>query len=41
MVVAQIIQLFVQFLEGDVPSIARDAKVDGVDLVAEACVYNQ
>ncbi len=32
----QIIQLFVQFLQRDVPSIARDAKVDRVDAVAEA-----
>ena len=35
--VAQIIQFFVQFLERDVAGVARDPKVDGVDLVAEAC----
>ena len=35
--VPQIIEFFVQFLEGHIPSIARDPKVDGVDLVAEAC----
>ena len=35
--VAQIIQFFVQFLEGDVAGVARDADVDGVDPVAEAC----
>ena len=33
----QIIQFFIQFLEGHIPSIARDADVDGVDPVAEAC----
>ena len=35
--VAEVVQLFVQFLEGHIPSIARDADVDGVDPVAEAC----
>ena len=34
---AQIIQFFVQFLEGHVAGVARDADVDGVDPVAEAC----
>ena len=36
--VAEVVQFFVQFLEGHIPSIARDADVDGVDPVAEACV---
>ena len=39
--VAQVVELLVQFLEGDVAGVARDAQMDGVDLVAEACVYNQ
>ena len=33
----QIIQFLVQFLEGHIPSIARDTKMDEVDQVAEAC----
>ena len=35
--VPQVVQLFVQFLERDVAGVARDADVDGVDPVAEAC----
>ena len=35
--VAQIVEFLIQFLEGHVAGIARDADVDGVDPVAEAC----
>ena len=33
----QIIQFFVQFLEGDVAGVARNSYMNRVDLVAEAC----
>ena len=33
----QIVEFLVQFLEGHVAGVARDADVDGVDPVAEAC----
>ena len=36
-VVPQVVEFLVQFLEGHIASVARDADVDGVDPVAEAC----
>ena len=35
--VAEVVELFVQFLERDVAGVARDPQMDGVDAVAEAC----
>ena len=35
--VAQVIQFFVELFQSDVAGVARDADVDGVDPVAEAC----
>ena len=37
--VAEVVQLFVQFPEGHVAGVARNPKVDGVDPVAEAVFY--
>ena len=35
--VAEVVQLFVQFLEGHVAGVARDPYMNRVDPVAEAC----
>ena len=37
MVVAEVVELFVQFLERDVAGVARNSYMNRMDLVAEAC----